>query len=152
MGYVENIRKLVGHQPIILVGSVVIIINELGRVLLEQRKHPPGAWGLPGGLMELGESTEDTARREVLEEAGLKIGKLELINVWSGPNNFAVAANGDEFFNVTIAYFTNDFNGELTIDKKESLDMKFFEFGQLPPLLGSHRKIIDHFLKNNRQK
>ncbi len=152
MGYVENLRKLVGHQPIILVGSVVIIIDELGRILLEQRKHPLGAWGLPGGLMELGESTEDTARREVLEETGLEIGRLELINVWSGPNNFAVAANGDEFFNVTIAYFTKDFQGVLAIDKKESLDLKFFEFNQLPPLLGSHRKIIDHFLKNIRLK
>ncbi len=111
MGYVENIRKLVWHQPIILGRkmSVVIIIDELGRVLLEQRKHPLGAGGLPGGLMELGESTEIQQEEKYWKKTGLKIGKLELINVWSGPNNFAVAANGDEFFQCDHCLFYKRF-------------------------------------------
>jgi 8-oxo-dGTP pyrophosphatase MutT (NUDIX family) len=38
----------------------VIIKNKSGEILLQQRKHPHDFWGLPGGLMELGESTEET--------------------------------------------------------------------------------------------
>ena len=55
VGYVEELRKIVGHRPLILVGAVVLIINENGYVLL-QRTEPYGKWGLPGGLMELSES------------------------------------------------------------------------------------------------
>lgn len=52
MGYVEELRKIVGHRPLILVGAVVLVINEHGYVLLQQRTEPYGKWGLPGGLME----------------------------------------------------------------------------------------------------
>src|SRR5699024_2262717 len=79
MGYIEDLRKIVGHRPLILVGSVVIIIDEQGKLLLQQRTFPNGVWGIPGGLMELGESTEDVARREIFEETGLHIGQLHLI-------------------------------------------------------------------------
>jgi hypothetical protein len=79
--------------PLILVGSLVIIKNKSGEILLQQRKHPHDFWGLPGELMELGESTEET---------GLTIGKCKMIDVISGASNYAKAANGDEFYMVTI--------------------------------------------------
>jgi 8-oxo-dGTP pyrophosphatase MutT (NUDIX family) len=60
LGYVDELREMVGHRPIILVGSVTIIVDDMGRLLLQQRKEPRRAWGITGGLMELGESTEDT--------------------------------------------------------------------------------------------
>lgn len=66
MGYVEDLRKIVGHIPLILVGAVVIITDDKNHILLQKRKHHPvGRYGLPGGLMELGESTIETAQREV---------------------------------------------------------------------------------------
>ena len=68
MGYVEELRKIVGHRPLILVGAVVLVINENRYVLLQQRTEPYGKWGLPGGLMELSESPEETAFREVYEK------------------------------------------------------------------------------------
>ena len=86
MGYIEDLRKLVGHRRVILCGSSVVIRNEKGELLLQQRRHPSGRWAFPGGLMELGESTEDTARREVREETALELGKLRLIGVYSGPD------------------------------------------------------------------
>lgn len=147
MGYVEELRAVVGHRPLIFVGAVVVIVDEEGRLLLEERKFPKDVWGLPGGLMELGESTEDTAKREVMEETGLTVDELNLINVYSGPQHFVVAENGDEFYVVTIAYYSNKYQGELIVDQKESLSFKFFSPTELPDkMVGSHRVVIEEFL------
>ena len=148
MGYIEDLRAIVGHRPLILVGSVAIILDENGRLLLQQRKYPKDSWGLAGGLMELGESTEEVARREVEEETGLKVGKLHFINVYSGPEYFVKAANGDEFYCVTVAYFTNEYTGELVVDENESVKVEFFYPHELPDgIVKSHKKIIDEFLE-----
>ncbi|TYR72972.1 NUDIX hydrolase [Rossellomorea vietnamensis] len=153
MGYIEDIRTLVGKKPLILTGAVVVILDKEGRILLQQRRHPEGAWGLPGGLMELGESTEDTARREVLEETGLKVGKLDLINVYSGKNYFIVAANGDQFYSVTIAYSTAEVNGVLKVDKEESIQCNYFYREELPGyIVKSHREVLDEFLQKRDSK
>lgn len=103
MGYIEDLRKIVGHRPLIYVGAVVVVVDEHGRILLQQRRFPEGAWGIPGGLMELGESTEDVAKRELYEETRLSVDELTLINVYSGSEHFIKAANGDEFYVVTTA-------------------------------------------------
>lgn len=153
MGYIEELRELVGHRPLIFVGSVVVIVDEQGRILLQQRKFPDGVWGIPGGLMELGESTEDVARREVLEETGLCVENLQLINVYSGPDQFIKAANGDEFYVVTAAYFTNAYSGVLVTDPQESLKFDFFYPEELPErMVGSHRVMIHEYLEKYQQK
>jgi len=56
MGYIEELRALVGNQPLILVRPSAAIVNQEGQILLVQ--HNDHTWGIPGGLMELGESTE----------------------------------------------------------------------------------------------
>jgi 8-oxo-dGTP pyrophosphatase MutT (NUDIX family) len=150
MSYVEELRALVGQRPLIFVGSVVVIMDGKGRILLQQRRHPEGAWGLPGGLMELGESTEDTARREVFEETGLEIGKLNLINVYSGKDYFIVAANGDPFYVVTAAYSTTDVQGILKVDEKESIQCSYFYRDELPEyIVKSHREVMNEFLNKS---
>ncbi|MCP3029135.1 NUDIX hydrolase [Halobacillus sp. A5] len=147
MGYVEDLRKIVGHRPLILTGAVVAILNEKEELLLEQRTYPSGVWGLPGGLMELGESMEDTAKREVLEETNLVVENLKLIDIYSGNEFYTVAENGDEFYSVTGAYYTTSFQGEIVSSKKESLQCKFFPKHQLPDqMVGSHRKMIEDLL------
>lgn len=147
MGYIEDLRKIVGQRPLIFVGAVTIIIDEMGRLLMQQRKFPHGYWGITGGLMELGESTEDVARREIFEETGLTVDKLHLINVYSGPQNYIKAENGDEFYVVTVAYYTEGFTGELNIDMTESIKFEFFYPNELPEnIVKSHKVILDEFL------
>jgi 8-oxo-dGTP diphosphatase len=66
--------------PLVGVGAVVV---EQGRVLLVQRGTEPakGKWSIPGGLMDVGESLRDAVAREVLEETGLVVEPIELIEL-----------------------------------------------------------------------
>jgi 8-oxo-dGTP pyrophosphatase MutT (NUDIX family) len=153
MGYVEELRKIVGHRPLILVGSVVLVLNKDGEVLLQQRQEPHGKWGLLGGLMELRESPEETACREVYEEAGIHVKNLQLINVFSGAKHFVKLANGDEFQAVTTAYYTHDYEGELTVNKEEAMQLKFFPITELPEyIVGSHKRMIEVYIEMIQNK
>ena len=62
-----------------LVGIGVVVLRP-GAALLVRRGRPPsvGAWSLPGGAQELGETVEAAARRELWEETGLQVGPLLL--------------------------------------------------------------------------
>ncbi|HRJ44507.1 MAG: NUDIX hydrolase [Caldilineaceae bacterium] len=64
-----------------LVGTAAAIFNEAGEVLLVQRGKPPneGQWGLPGGLVEVGERLVDAVAREVMEECGLAVEICDLV-------------------------------------------------------------------------
>ncbi|MBT2699921.1 NUDIX domain-containing protein [Bacillus sp. ISL-40] len=131
MGYIEDLRKIVGNRPLILVGAMVCVIDDKGKILLQKR--PEGIWGLPGGLLELGESVEEAGRREVFEETGVEIGQLQLVEIFSGKQYFRKLPNGDEFYPVTIAYVSKDIKkNTIKIDGKESIDAGFFPLHELP--------------------
>ncbi|WGG48059.1 NUDIX hydrolase [Rossellomorea sp. DA94] len=153
MGYIEELREIVGHRPLLFVGAVTVIVDEMGRLLLQQRTYPKGVWGIAGGLMELGESTEEVARREVYEETGLRVDELHLINVYSGPEHYVKAENGDEFYVVTVAYYSEGYEGELNIDQSESITFEFFYPDELPTnMVKSHKVIVDEFLSKYYRK
>ena len=146
MSYIKELRQVVGTRPLILVGAVVIIVNNKNQILLQQRRFPNGSWGLPGGLMELAESTEETARREVKEETNLELGDLTLLNVYSGADQYIEAENGDEFYVVTTAYFTDEFKGELIAEAAESIQIKFFHIEDLPSkMVRSHKEMLSEY-------
>jgi len=143
MGYIEEIRKHIGHMRIILPGCVAIIRNKQGQLLMQQRAYPHGKWGLPGGLMELGESTQQTLRREVMEETGLSLGELTLFGVYSGPGYLCIAQNGDEFDTVVIVYTTDGYEGEVTVMDDESLAFEWFDIDKLPDNIArTHSEVL----------
>ena len=147
MGYVEDLRALVGHRQLILCGSCVLVEDPYGRLLLQERIYPAGRWSFPGGLMELGESAEDTARREVYEETSLRVDSLHLIGVYSGPDCLCRAANGDEYYVVTVAYYTDHYEGTPRVNDGESKSLAWFALEDMPSGMSqSHKKIFSDYL------
>lgn len=141
---------MVGSIPLILCGASVIVLNERNEVLLQHRTDTL-SWGIPGGLMEPGESLEETARRELYEEAGISIGKLVLYDVFSGQDMFCVLPNGDQIYNVSAVYICKDIVGELKIDTSETLEAKYYAFAGLPPnILSHHRMVLDKLSLDQR--
>ncbi len=74
------------HPAIALTVDAVIVDPSKG-VLLIRRRRPPfeGAWALPGGFVEGGESCPEACRREVREETGLQVTVVALLGVYSRP-------------------------------------------------------------------
>ena len=69
--------------------TVDIIIEIEGKIVLIERKNPPYGWALPGGFVDYGESYEQAALREALEETGLKVSDLRQFHTYSDPNRDA---------------------------------------------------------------
>jgi 8-oxo-dGTP diphosphatase len=65
-----------------------VIFDPAARVLLIRRGHDPfrGAYALPGGFIEIGETAEHACRREVREETGIEVHELRLVGVYSDPS------------------------------------------------------------------
>lgn len=85
------------NRPIVGVGGVII---ENARALLIRRGSEPlrGEWSIPGGILELGETLQDGVARELLEETGLRVRVLELIEVFDridAKNTSVLSRNGD---------------------------------------------------------
>ena len=147
MGYVEDLRAIIGHRRVIFNGGIAIIRNEKNQILMQQRRYPYGKWGLPGGIMELGESTEETTRREVMEETNLTLGVLTLFGVYSGEKYFCVAQNGDEYYVVVTVYTTSEYNGKLRVSDNESLSLEWVDISNLPEnIADTHQEIIHDYV------
>jgi len=146
MGYIEELREVIGSRPLNLSGVAVAVFNEKEQILLQQRRS--GIWAVPGGFVELGESTEEAGRREVLEETGIEISSLQLISVFSGKEFFVKLPNGDEFYPITIAYLCKDITGgTLKADGLESLHVQFFDLNGLPEKISPFiKKLIERNL------
>lgn len=146
-GYTEEIRELIGSRPFILVGATVIVKNERNEILFQHRSDTQ-EWGLPGGAMELGESLEETAERELFEETGLKAKGFKFIDIMSGRNLYFKYPNGDEVYNVICIYLAQDTCGELAINDDEGLDLKYYSLKELPSQLDERAKVIieKHFI------
>ena len=130
-GYIMDLRKIVGHRPLLQVGASVILEDKQGRVLLQKRTDNH-CWGYPGGSTELDERVEDADARELFEETGLTANHLELFGVFSGKELHYVYPNGDEVSNVDIVFLCRYYSGSLRLDAEDSEDLCFFEAGQLP--------------------
>lgn len=141
MGYIEDIRARVGHTPIIL-NSALIILRELdGRILLVNRNDTDN-WGLPGGYMELGETFEDTAKRELKEELGIQVSNLFFLGIYSGPELYHEYPNGDKVYSVVALYQLTPSTEVRTIQKEEITSIAYFPITEMPKNMTKVSQII----------
>ena len=122
------------------------VFNERGEVLLQKRADN-GYWGLPGGKVDIGESVEQGAIREVLEETGLNVAVKRLIGVYSDPKHYSIMsydAAGWIIHYVTLVFECEYQSGQLQISD-ESTDIGYFSPDSLPEntLLSHHLRIRD---------
>ncbi len=142
MSYIAELRKYVGQRPIINIGATIIVTNDKNELLLNLRSDT-GTWGIIGGGMELGESLEETAARELWEEAGLKAERFELLDVLSGRELFFRYPNGDETYTVIVLYKAVGVSGVPRINDDESSRLEYFSVNALPELESRAEYVIN---------
>lgn len=109
--------------------------------MLIKRENPPyqGSYALPGGFVEVGESTEAAVRREAMEETGLEIDLLGLVGVYSDP------ARDPRGHVVSISYLSRG-RGALQFGS-DARSAEVFPVNKLPPLAFDHQKIIQDAIR-----
>lgn len=150
MNYIQELRSAVGTRPLILTAAGVILLDAEGRILLQHRTDT-NDWGLPGGFMEIGETIEDTARREIFEETGLTVGELKLFHIFSGDQMYYEYPNGDQVYNVIICYYSSDIAGEIRLDE-ESKELRYFDIQSFPEnIMKTSKVMLDKYVSEKTE-
>lgn len=131
MGYLLDLRKKIGHAPIIMTSACVLIINPQGQLLLQKRADNH-FWGYPGGSLELGESFEECAKREAFEETGLECIDLQYFTHMSGNEMHYIYPNQDEVYIAEIVFLCMQYTGVMNVQKSEVETQGFFDLDNLP--------------------
>src|SRR5512137_1080183 len=121
--------------------AVIVLIRDGDRLLLTRKSFwAKGRYGLVAGFVDIGESLEAAARREIREEVGVEVRDLQYVasQYWPFPSQLMVG------FVATYA------GGEVRPDHAELEDARWFSVRDLPDLPGQHsiaRFILDHYAR-----
>jgi ADP-ribose pyrophosphatase YjhB (NUDIX family) len=147
--YIKELRARIGHMRIVIPGVRGILVDDQRRLLL-QRRADTGHWGLPAGVVDVGDSVLDALSREVHEETGLTVERAELFGVYTDPRFTVTYPNGDEVQTFTVAFLVRAWSGQLSADSDEVVDVRFFPLDALPENLWPvHRETIDDYRNFN---
>ena len=145
MGYIKDIRKYVGHSPI-MATSIMCIIYDCKKGILFEKSKDFGVWCVPAGALEIEESLEEGLKREVKEETSLEIFNPKLFDVRS--NIHMVYPNKDEVYYTEVIYEVSEYKGNLKPDE-ESIELKWFKVDELPDDISPFQiEIIKKFVEN----
>lgn len=111
-------------------GASIIIYS--GNKVLLQKRRDNGCWGYHGGHVDMGECVEDCAKRELLEEIGLVAKSIHLLNVFSGDKLFHTYPDGNMVHIIDIVYVCDDFEGEISLQESEVVDIEWFDIDSIP--------------------
>ena len=132
-------------RPALTVDALIVSSDE--KVLLIQRKNPPfkGLWALPGGFVDMDETPEAAAVRELEEETGLT--GIELTQF----HTFGAVDRDPRHRTVSIVFSGHTANSRDVIPKAndDASDAGWFDISNLPETAFDHKEIIDSFVNNN---
>ena len=144
--YIHDLRKLIGPRKIILNCAGAVIVRE-GKILF-QRRTDNGRWGLIGGLLEMNETYEQAALREIREETGLEVELDSFLGIFH--THHMVWSNGDAAHVLSAMYTARIVSGEPRIDE-ESYELRFFGRDELPELFAEdHIAALDAYFSGVR--
>ena len=124
--------------PRVAVDLVIHHPGHPGHVLVIERRNPPHGWALPGGFVDVGESTEQAAVREACEETGLEVGLEALLGVYSDPER-------DPRGHTVSAVYIARGRGEARADD-DAVDCAWLDPEDPDPVLAfDHRRILDDY-------
>ena len=122
-----------------------LLIYRGREVLLIERMNEPHGYAIPGGFVDLGESVEDTAVRELREETGIDVSKadISLVGVYSEPSRDVRGHT------VSVIYSCDITGREVEAEgRDDALSAKFFDIDNLPDELAfDHREVLNDFRK-----
>ena len=117
-----------------------VVTTPCGEVLLIRRGNEPfkGCWALPGGFMEMDETIEHCAVRELMEETGIEVveDELHLVGVYSAPGRDPRGRT------VTAAYAVRVSDGMQATAGDDAAELRWWPLAALPPLAFDHAQII----------
>lgn len=134
-------------RPTVTVDCIIFRNLSHPEIVLIRRANEPfkGLWATPGGFIELEETLEESAQRELFEETGLKNIDLQQLYTFGDPKR------DPRHRTITIAFVGIDNSKQLAIGGDDASEAKWFSIDQLPPLAFDHDKIIQkaiEWLKN----
>jgi ADP-ribose pyrophosphatase YjhB (NUDIX family) len=142
-----DLTNLTNKKPRNINGAGILLIDRHKKVLLQLRSDS-NSWGIPGGCLNIGESLQDAAKREVYEETGLIVDDLQLFNVYSGDKQHWIYPDGNEVYIVNTVFISNSFHGIMKADEIESKEVRFFDINNMPEEIISTNIPIIEDLKN----
>jgi 8-oxo-dGTP diphosphatase len=133
------------QTPALAVDVIAELVDRPGRpIVLIERCNPPPGWAIPGGFVDIGETVENAALRELREETGLEGESLRLLGVYSDPGR-------DPRGHTVSAVYVADCRGEpmagddaaavIVVDPREPPDMAF-----------DHGSILKDYLRRFRRR
>ena len=130
-------------RPAVTADCIVITREAEPKVLLIQRGNPPfkGCWALPGGFMNMDETTEQCAFRELEEETGLKIGEVHQIGAYSRVDRDPRGRT------ITVAYLAVVDAPIAVIGQDDAAKAQWFPLSALPELAFDHDEIMRDAIK-----
>lgn len=125
-------------RPAVTADCIVMTKEEVPKVLLIQRGADPfkGAWAFPGGFMNMDETTEQCAIRELEEETGLKVTKVHQIGAYSKVDRDPRGRT------ITVAYLAIIDSPEDVKGQDDAAKAEWFPITDLPKLAFDHYDIM----------
>ncbi len=137
-------------RPMVTVDTIIFVLRDDDlQVLLVRRRHPPfeGMWAIPGGFVEMDETLETAARRELQEETGLTGVPLEQLYTFGDPGRDPRGRS------ITVAYFAAVPAGSVVARAgDDAAEVGWWSIYDLPPLAFDHDKILAYALTRLRYK